>query len=90
MDTEIDLLQRWEAAWRIMGPLGVPESEMTRFLQHLWIIGPPHLQNVPEILDTTPVTISDLTNFRAEIYDPPSDVSLAEVLGALWKDPRRR
>eukprot|EP00969_Alexandrium_andersonii_P140904 6232005-Alexandrium_andersonii.AAC.1 len=61
-----------------MGPMGVPESEMTRFLQHLRIIGPPHLQNLTEILDVTPVTISDLTNFKAEVYDLPCDVNLAE------------
>eukprot|EP00969_Alexandrium_andersonii_P031960 1396144-Alexandrium_andersonii.AAC.1 len=60
MDAEIDLLQRWEAAWRIMGPMGAPESEITRFLQHLRIIGPPKLQGVSEILDTAPATSRDL------------------------------
>eukprot|EP00969_Alexandrium_andersonii_P263183 11633764-Alexandrium_andersonii.AAC.1 len=67
MDAEVDLLQRWGAAWRIMGPPGVPEPELIRFLQHLRIIGPPHRKNMPEILDIAPVTVGVLVDFRAEI-----------------------
>eukprot|EP00969_Alexandrium_andersonii_P284291 12568970-Alexandrium_andersonii.AAC.1 len=60
MDTEINLLQRWEVAWRVLNPLGAPETEVIRFLQHLRFIGPVKLKDVAEMLDISSNLPADL------------------------------
>eukprot|EP00969_Alexandrium_andersonii_P156944 6937668-Alexandrium_andersonii.AAC.1 len=45
---------------------------------------------MPEIVNTSPLSMGDLLNFKAEVYDLPNDVDLGEALTALWKDPRRK
>eukprot|EP00969_Alexandrium_andersonii_P044182 1938673-Alexandrium_andersonii.AAC.1 len=74
MDTEVDLLQQWEVAWRVTDPLGATESEVIRFPQRLRFVGPGNLKDAAEIPDISSSLPVDL---QCEIYDLPCEVDLA-------------
>eukprot|EP00969_Alexandrium_andersonii_P125352 5541710-Alexandrium_andersonii.AAC.1 len=77
MDTEIDLLQQWEAVWEVINPLGASEAEVVRFPQRLRVIGPDSLKGAEEVLDLEPNLPADLLDFRGSFYDLPSEIDLA-------------